>query len=446
LEKDRLSIGYSGEVIKLDDYDHLVAEIFRKNLMVVTEGLVPSIYPFFYDTVQDDHSKVVCTKKGKPTSAMIRRKQSRRWITRAETWDGHATPEFLKYLEGVFEYAGIGTHPTPSALGLAYMQFIWTRDNLHNHTTPNGFATDFIRAHMVGGRVDTPGIGERYKEATYFDEASAHLAKFAHQATGTSYTFTDGLVLGFADWFAHCIVTIHKELALGPFPRRLKGGKLTYPTLPGKYNAYLWKGQYDDCIEKGCDVKVLEGVGWKRMTDEPGVWMEAAYMKRFFAPSKELEKSMKKQINAAIGRHAMAGSFHVIVPSGRESRGDEPLGDQMDGHGVAVPFFIHEDKTENSSSMVHWYSRTVTETSRDVFKFAYPYAEKGELVATNYDGVIVRGYDERGEFLVKKSLDDIIYVPGTWIKEQLTNLYVKAPRTYICDQMTVTPGVKRSKR
>lgn len=447
LEENRI-YEEDGKCTVLVGLDDLLDFVFNKNVMVIVPTFFGNrSFPWINEAVLSPDCKVLCTKKGVVTSIRASRKRRTCWIVSCEAWSVDPDSdefEFLSELRELFEYLGVGTCPTPSSLGMKLMQISFGKYDLAKHNQPGGYVKEFITKNLVGGRVDTPMEGERFDNADLFDMSSAYLAHFGHQPTGTAIFFKRLDRGYFPEWFARCEIEVYGELPIGPFPVRLKGksGRVVYPTMPGKYTAFLWRSQVEDCYTVGLKVSIYDGVGWTGTTDDPLHWCRDIFTAKVIAAAQGrpiLEKNIKKVIVSAIGRHGSKNVYYTLVPEGEE--------DELDLHvsagGESYAYFVHEELNVNSANMIHWYSYTLMQCARSLYHFAEPYAEQGRLIATNYDCAIVVEGDESHQYVKKYSPESWECAPGTWLYMQLHNLWVKNPRTFISDEMDVQPGVKR---
>lgn len=440
LEKRTLYLE-DGSKINVDSYRELVQEMYNRNLYVIVSDFF-KCFPWLDDAIECfPSSKVQCSKYGEAKAIRIAfADKTTRWVVLSETWGWKSIPslELLHNLRSFFNHMQVGVHNSPASLGFAHMRLMWSKYGLLRHTKANGYAQEYIKNHMIGGRVDTPGLGEYYDKADMLDMASAYLSKFDVQTTGTSVGFSYGDVEKFADYFALCKVRINSELPLGPFPVRNENGSIVYPTLKGVYYPYLWKVQVQDCINAGCTVVPENGYGWLSLTSDPFYWCSEIYQKKIEADLigvDFLSSKVKASIVGAIGKHASGEIFYYIVPE--EYASDVDL--HVSANGESYNYYVHEERRQNDN-MIHWYSDTISKCASELYRFALPYAERDELIATNYDSVITLERSENKLRVVKHTAESVTVRPGTWCYTALTNLYVQNARTFFCDQMSQAPG------
>lgn len=400
------------------------------------------VFPFLSEAVVMHGSSVLCNKKGSALAVKFKPERSSRWLSSGKTWGyRHVEPCNLSDIENTFTHLGIGAYPTPGSLGMATMLHSWLTYGLRKHTMPGGWAEQFVRRYTIGGRVDTPGLGNYYEYLAELDMSSAYLSQYMVHPSGTAIPLVNGFVHSLVTYIAHCTVTIHKELALGPFPRRLPDRRITYPTLPGKYRVVLWKEQIEDCIEAGCTVSIQGGYGWSAYTADNNYWAWDIYQKRLDSPTEEVEAHVKAAIVAAIGRHGMGRLHRILVPHGKEAELDVPVCNTVDGRGEPLDFYVHEIIDPYAANMVHWYSYTLMQCARRLYHLALPYAKQGRLVATNYDSILVIEENECEMYLKRYSPEAKICKPGELRYQRLHNVKILAPRAIDCDEKTIRPGV-----
>ncbi len=438
------------KLVTLDDAQHLYREVFRQNGMVYCRSFASQeIFPWLDTFIRSSHCSVLCNKKGKPLALLLRKGNHRRWIVLFKTWEMKPDMHSVHILRQAFDHIDAGVAPTPGGLGRNIMRQVWHQYRLPVHTSPSGHCEQYIREHMCGGRVDTPGLGNFYPELLEVDMYFGYIANHYCQATDAPVVFTRGEVYGLADFFALCIVYIHSDLALGPFPVRVHSHdeeRVVYPTLSGAYQCYLWKGQVDDARRAGCTVKVVEGYGWRRMTDNTGYLAERLFDLRDTAPTKEVENVVKHCGVAFTGGLGMSGTFYTLIPEEKAGPKDLiPLVNARTKEPMA--YYVHEEERPYLPNMVHWFSRTITETARSLYRFALPFAQDGRLVATNYDSVLVVEKNNEGRRYIKKYTSEEIHPrPGDWRATHLHNCFIVAPRSIECDEKSIRPGVMKEGR
>jgi len=285
--------------------------------------------------------------------------------------------------------------------------------------------------------VDTPGLHKYYSEGLEYDEASAYLAKNVLNPTKTAIRFDRYPSDRYFTWFGHCKVKILSELALGPFPVRKPDGIVVYPTLPGKYDCYVWEETYERIVEAGCEVEIDGGYGWLECTMDMLPWCQKMYGLKTGALEDWLEDYIKNVIVAAIGRFGMKGEFNVVVHMDDADPSDPPV---ITRDGRLTEYCIHGEVNKSAIAMPHWFNYTIQQVARDTYDFALPFAERGELIATNYDSVLVLDTEVKPNTVRKHS--SISCDPGTWRWQLLTNIYVPAPRSIVANQKTRLPGVR----
>lgn len=392
--------------------------------------------------VNCDSVSVLCNRFGDVSSIKISFGKSTRWILLAKTWGDKANVGFLKRLSSFYDWVGVGSQNTPGAMGMAMARRSWRIYDLGFHTSPSSAACEYIYEHQIGGRVDTPGIYRYYPLGIENDQASAYLAENEQLPTSTSIRFEKYPSDRYFTWFGECKVTIKKRLALGPFPVRLESGLVSYPIEPGRYTCYIWKEQYEQILLSGCDVEPNGGYGWLECTLDQVELCKEMYKLKVTAPEGYMQDYMKKVIVAYLGRYGMKGDFHTVVPEGKQSPTDDRI---ITTDGIPTMFFIHPEPNKRATPMPHWYNYLLQMVAWETYKFALPYAERGELIATNYDSCLVSSLLPDSRSVRKYSAEDIISsVPGSWKWELLHNVYVPYPRGIRSDEKTRTPGLSRS--
>lgn len=410
--------------------------------MALTESLSAGTEsPLFWRYVTDSRAKVICSRQGQPILIRCRVGRKSYWICTCKGWSVEPSPSGLRVLDELFDYIGVGTCPTYSSLGTKWQRRSWSDNDLQRHSCPSLGCEQWLHRYTVGGI--TWSQRGHYDEATLYDIGSAYLSKWAILPTGTSHWFVRGHCEAYATYFALCTVTIHSDLALGPFPLRRRDwrNRVIYPTLRGKYDVYLWKEQVDACKAAGCDVEVHRGWGWSEFTSDPLSWAQEAYRARKEASASIIEEGVKKTSVAGMGHHGMDRIHYYLVDRVRRSPQDrivftdagEPLDD----------YFVHEEYDMNTAFMVHWVKYVIMLTNLAVYYFALPYAIEGRLVSMDYDSVMVLESDGAHQSVRKHSIEALTCPPGTWLWTLLHNVDVLGHRRFKSDELTRLPGTKR---
>lgn len=422
----------------------LVDYLFDTNSILFLDTFGNDALPFIDFFVDNSLHKVLCNVTGTPSSIRINKGHEARWVVSAPTiWGEYVSDEFLITMRKLFRHCAVGVRPTPSSVGTSLLRAIWKLSGFSKQTAPNVFVQEYLHAHGYGGRCDTPGKGKSYKSLLELDMSSAYLAHFLKLPGGTAYGFTGNRCWQFATFFAECKVTIYSELALGPFPVKMREDVIVYPTLPGIYFTHLWREQIEECLLAGCDVEVKGGVGWRYITDVTDYWCEHMYWLKTLAPTYDVETMVKKTIVSTIGRFGTRGVYYHLVG---ESLADPSMPAEITDDMQPRAHYVMPERDYTSPSMVHWFNYCIMQCALTLYRFALPYAEQGRLVMTNYDAVLVVERDETHRYIEKHTLASKSVQAGDWRWQRLTNVEILGPRSLRCDQKVVTPGIPEKER
>lgn len=442
LEKDNL---YDSSGTKLATSDGILPFIRDGPYSVFISSLCTEEFlPYLYELADDEKSKVLCSRRGKPFLARMQaKKNSSRWIVSCRSWgEQECSPEFLQNMERLYEYYGLGFKPTPSSLGVELMRQVWKEYNLPRHTAPNLACEQFIRDNAVGGIVQTPGKGRYYNELMYLDMASAWVSMYVLHPTGTPIAFRGNNIECFSEFFCRCDIFVPSTLPLGCFPIRKAsktGQRVVYPTEEGVYrDVYLWGIQIEDCRRAGCIVNILNGYGWNSLTKDNFHWSEHAYRFRNGSNDGFITKQSKAINVAAIGRMFRPREQYSLTGNGDIALGDKPV--FTEGR-EPLDLYLHKEYDSASALMVHWYAYTIASCNSHVYNFALPYAKEGRLVSIDYDSIMILENGERGRFIQKKSMEALECPPGTWLYMMLHNVHVLNHRAFKSDELTKMPGI-----
>lgn len=438
----------SGMVRIVRSLDDLCNYIDSSNsLCFVTCLLDDFSFPFLAESVTNSRCKVLCSKLGVPFAIRVRgHSNSSRWIIEGNSWkwedkEVEVSPQFLKDMWDLYIYVGVGMFPTPSSLGKALMRKIHEEHSLQRQTAISLAAENYLHKHSVGGIINSPGTGNHYDELAKIDMASAYLSQYTKHPVGSAVSFGYGNCNSFATFFAKCDVEIVSELALGPFPVKVRGKngsrKIVYPTLPGRYQSYLWRESVEDAERVGCRVIVRDGIGFTQFSDYNEIWALYAYWLRKGAPSSFAEKQLKRCAVSAIGSHSQRRNHYFLVEEKDAIESDIPL---IGINGDPLRIFIREEYDYSSALMVHWNKYTVNQCNRETYRFALPFANEGRLVQMYVDSVLA--IDSGGSYIRRHSNESLRCEPGTWLLEWRHNVDV-IENGYTSDEEDRLPGVKK---
>jgi hypothetical protein len=345
----------SGEYTKVKDLAHLCALVADRNLLVLGDAL---------DWSPDDRLR------GSSLNTIYMRFPGKRshYLTPPGSWlTNEPTPDTLRTIRQAFTLAGVGTARSVVGLGATVMRDSWQGEP---QWLPNASCLQAVKRNSSGQRVElfrTVPAWER------FDLPSAYPNHARLLPTGTGVRLTGEVEM--EEWFMECDVTIRRRLPLGPFPVRVPGD-LAWPTEPGWYRTWLWKGHAEDTRRAGCTVTPRHGYGWSTMTDVLSSWVDRVLDMRRRAPSREAEALCKVSANAAIG----------CLGIGWERKA---LGKRGDG---GAPVFLNGEPTEleitttpGYPTPVHWNKYIEMQVGRAIYALALPYAQAAQLVAIETD-------------------------------------------------------------
>lgn len=433
----------------VQEFADLIDLLFYQNAICFVDSLTNKrSFPFLKESVYSPFCDVLSNKDGVPIAIKCNGKHNiTRWIVPASIWDKRIDENFVSDMRTMYKYYKVGMKPTPGSLGRAVLRRSLYLNHEPKHTAPNAIALEYLRMHGYGGRCDT--MVEPYKVTQYtYDEllsvdmASGYLAHFMQLMTGTSHWFIGGHVKPYYTYFAECVVTIRKELALGPFPVRTgrKGSKIVYPTLPGTYHTYLWKEQIERAQSMGCSVNISSGIGWLDYTTCTSDFCSYMHNSRVSHTGTHLEPTDKKIGVSTIGGFGMKQTYYYLVS---EEEADDSLAASLDDDNNPIDFFPKPFTDYKQPSMLHWRDYCIMLCNLTLFNYALPYAETGRLIMTNYDELIIIATDEKQRYAQKHTLESLMCNMGDLRWQALTNVKIHGDRSLECDQKTVRPGVSK---
>lgn len=384
-------------------------------------------------SVQSPCCSVSCDYLGRPMFIRIQRWNIHSWIIPWTSWDMAPGIDSLSTLVLFFEYMGVGSAPTPSSLGRKTMRIIYESEQLYHHYSPSMNCEKYLNTHGFGGITITNFVGDEFSVVSEIDCASKYLEENIEDEypDKTPSWFIEGdEISDFHTYFASCEVTITRELPLGIFPVRTADRRVEYPVKPGTYSTHLWKEQVTLCEENDVHVKVLSGWGWGSSTLDNSPWAKWIYQKKIDAPSKELERLVKKCAVSAIG--SMGRDRTVYSLTTQELKGQESV--PLIIGREPLNLWIVEGSDTHSGLMPHWQKYTVQMANNRVRNFALPYAEQGNLILIDTDAVFVKGEEAGRNYVEKHSIESVGIPAGSWLSKIHHGFKVLRNRMWLSDE------------
>ncbi len=427
------------------------AAVFGYDLLTFVESILD--LSFLEEAAASYKATVYCTSKGIPTALQLRGKKDKhactRWLIQSSAWQ-QKTPNFrlLERLRMLFEHCGVGTANTPAGLGMAlqkrafYEQYgeAWLA---HRHPLPPYRCVEDLRARSTGARSDLlVETTATFDIAWEIDMKNGYAAAFVEVPTGPTIAHQGMFVAQYATYVSHCQIQVNFKLTLGCFPIRIQEGKewrVEYPTEPGNYESFLWKEEIELLEQKGCDVITGPGWGWLSMTRDNARFTELMTTLRDSAPD-EVVDWIKLAIVASIGRHGSSWLSTTLVPEGEQKPGDL----EASWDGLAYDWYIHEAMSHIPEGMQHWFDYCLMKCRLELYKYALPFAERGELLASNTDGIFVSGESDVSSVLDKEQARG--EPAGTWRKTKLSAVTFPALRHIVSHEKVRRPGVPREEK
>ena len=434
-------------------FEEFLQTVFTEDLLT----FIPSIFDFPWQEkvieITNPHDRkgtaIICVDSGRPTSIRLKWKRYVRWIVQVTSWNHDSVSlDFLRNMRNMYTYVGVGTQTTPGALGSATMRQSWKQFYglewlNHRHLRPSGGCIQDLRRHNTGGRIDAlESVGKSFELLFELDRKNSYATEFAEQPTGKCVAFMQGETFGLRKWFAHCTVTVRDPLLLGPFPMHYKDEEgldlVSYPTLPGVYDTWLWNDEVALCRSEGCDIEVLDGWGWAEITHDTQTWVEQMEKLRDEAPDEFTANIIKLATVAAIGRHGMPQQSYILVQEKDKSPGDQCIA--FDGR--LYDWYIHAVYDWQPQGMQHWFNHTLMRARIALFKLAKKYAEQEQLVRTNIDALFVLPSVDVSQYPTKQDPSQ----NGAWRVITHTNIEFPASNHIRSDQKIRTPGISRKQK
>lgn len=430
------------------NFSHFMGDVFGRNLLT----FVSSILDFRYlDQAIDAKGIIYCTATGIPTALQLHGKANghhcTRWIIQSSAWQQHHPDRrLLARLRTLYEHCGVGVASTPGALGIKLQKQALYHEYGddwygHRHPLPPYRCVQDLQAFSTGARSDQ--LAETtltLDKAWELDMKNGYGAAFIEQPDGPAIPHQGRHLEQYATFVSHCTVFITDELVLGCFPVRVESGhetRVEYPTKPGTYKTFLWKEEIELATSVGCNIIEGPGWGWLSMTSDNARWVTRMTDLRDTAPP-EIVDWVKLAIVAGIGRHGCSWASTFLVPEGEQNEGDL----EASWHGLCYDYYVHSAMLQPPESMQHWFSYTLMKCRLALYKAALPFAEKGQLLATDTDGIYVS--DEADVSSYPEKSNAIGLPAGTWRKSELSHVSFPALRHLVSDQKEKRPGRRKN--
>lgn len=427
-------------------YGNIIDELVGSSTIFFVESITSSnIFPHIIAAAVRDDCSVLCDGNGKPFAVRSETKNKSSWLVQFDSWfegkDYKGPIESLDLVRRIYEHLGVGSAPTPSSLGRKTMRYVWREEKIMRHTCVPLACESFVRDYGYGGIsiVKQGAIGRTYSKMSEIDASQNYVGEvqFYKRPAGTPTNFSY-LDQDYKTWFAEAKITIRQELPLGIFPVRKDDHRVYYPTERGVYTTHIWRETYDMAIQNDCDIQISEGWGWHSMTEDVQPWALWIFNKRISAPTKDVEKGVKKAAVSAIGSLGRGRDvWHLGEPGEDELQGGVPL--IMDG--IPIDIWAIQSYDINTAAMPHWQRHVVSCANNRVRNFALQYAEKGTLILIDTDGIFVRGEEAGRKYIEKHSLQSVGVPAGTWLSRLHHNFQILHNRMWISDEEPDRHGV-----
>lgn len=379
-------------------------------------------YPWLKDAMEDGKTIAYCLAHGRVTGLAVRGVGNKlAWINPTNE-DGCVG---LRRFVDLGDYLGTGCYRSMAGFGYHLMSTDYFASTPYRQSAPNiALRTDLLD-NAIGGRVDTPALGEYLEIAYEEDLRSAYpnaAAKALPRGTATGIVDEDG---PWATWFARCQVTVPMYLVWSPI---LVRGPLSNEQLvrPGIYETWLWKEEADEARKLGIAVGIQTGWAWERVAPLLAPWVDHMQQLREKAPTPEIAQMVKGSTVGAIGRHGMSPYTYTLLPNTRASVKDQPyIRQTMD---PVTDYSIHKSYDTKANALTYWHSYITMTVRLALYRQIISETIGGNRVlATDYDAIRLERPPTAPSLL--------------WREITHTNLYLHAPRWVESDQSTKTPGL-----
>jgi hypothetical protein len=384
-------------------------------------------YPWLDQALADDRTSVPCRKNGSIVG--IRGKGAKKGERNRVAWVAPCddlVPETLRKLVELGEYLGTGIHRTPASFGYQTMVREYFAANKRRQPAPCSALRQALLDHSLGGRVDTPALGEYLETAWEEDMRSAYPTAAGGSLPVGRACRMIGEEAQYQTWFAECEVVLVNRLAWSPLLMRGELGNRQVSE-PGIYTLWLWKEEADEARELGISVVVRSGWGWEKTEAVLAAWVDVMGSVRECALTDELRQAVKASVVGAIGRHGMAPLSYHLVPNAKATVESRPY--LRRSADPITDYSIEATEDTMSNALTHWHSYITMQVRLRLFRRILLHIASGNRVlATDYDAIRL----ER-EPVVTVDLP-------TWKRTALHHVTLRHPRWLESDEKTRRPG------
>lgn len=431
LYEDKRLILESGEVLDAAGWYQLREALETERLLILCKRSLKES-PLLRDAVDDADASVLLTKAGAIAGIRCRERRDRRragWLVPLSAWGPLAAEsQPLAALRTLYDTLGVGVAPTPSALGTALLRCEWRGAPAWR---PAVWYDEQIRAALVGGRADLPlaNVGKRYPRAWGQDMTGAYPWAAQSVPAGSCVQFWGEPPAYLATYVQQCrIDPPDHPPALGPLPQKVAwNSQREYPPYAVLWGTW-WKEELEDAKKLGYSIDRGKGIGWQETTDALVEWSKVLHALRASGLSDTLRAICKLVGVATLGRFGQEWETRTLVPLTEETDMwcDEETGFAGSAYGVKV------ERRDRESLQIHLSSYIHMQVRRALYKRAAPYAERGTLIATNFDEVLT------SEPPTERANGSVL---GGWKQHEYVNLRVPYPRAKLADGITpILPG------
>jgi hypothetical protein len=428
-------------IFMIDSYQEYQEVCLRENLAVFTDDV--ATFPYLQEMMVP--KAVPCTSLGTPTSAKFKGpRNTTRWLYSVRSWGNYedeetgekipyrANLDFLARRRMECNLTKCGTYGSPGSQGQALWRKVWKEHGKRKHYAPNSGCVSFIREKAnVGGRADMPGMRqEPYADIIELDRVRGYPSEFGGLPTSTAERlYARGSDIhsshfaGLREWVADVAVTIKKALKWALFQVIDALGNVLKPTEPGEYKTTLWKCEAEQCERHGCEVKVYNGYGWHRTTDDH-IAVVHTYEELLEQCPDKIKGMFKTSFLAGMGRFGMGNEHHTLVRAEFATEDDVPL---CSDSGPMLDAFLHKEFDVKAPQMIHWFACICARMRVALLEQTIEAEEAGvKILYVNFDAVGAEPHPYFSRFPEKSST----LPTGSWGRTTWNDVELKVNRHF----------------
>lgn len=355
--------GQSHELCLFDDFgfssvEETIATLTRGKYYAITGNILRSIPT---DLIRHQRSEPYLSRNGNTAAIKIRGKRGNSFLIPAKQWScsDNATNEVIDDMRFIFTIFNREALTPPSLSEKVLRSTLPDKLYISRPSIP-------LRKTLLDNRA-IPRIlkqkrGIKSKEAYEYDMIKAYLSI---AASGVPSPFSAPIRFYHSDiWqdypvsFMRVQGTAHVQNKRTIQPLRIKTGYDTRDAMDNEtFDTWMWSGKYQDCLQAGYTMEVLEGYTWMSMSRFMETWADILYRNCEKYREERFYPILKQMTQGLPGRFLKAPEVYTLVHLDEIKSGAFNARD-------CLP--IQTSWTGNESPMSDWFMAVDTESEKAV--------------------------------------------------------------------------------